>query len=120
MFAPVLEQTLLVADNGGDYGYAFALVLSMEQYEGILSWFAPGILSKGKATVSAIDHGFSVLPGTKCSVLVFGVSELGLVTTAIQRLDIDAVSEGSAAGSSSGVKLGRGAFAGHPAVRQRL
>lgn len=113
-------QSDVVADNGGDYGYAFALVLSMEQYEGISSWFAPGILSEGKATVSAIDHGFSVLPGTKCSVLVFGVSELGLVTTAIQRLDIDAVSKGSAAGSSSGVKLGRGAFAGHPAVRQRL
>lgn len=41
-------QSDVVADNGGDYGYAFALVLSMEQYEGISSWFAPAFFRRAR------------------------------------------------------------------------
>lgn len=64
-------QSDVVADNGGDYGYAFALVLSMEQYEGISSWFAPRHSFEGQG--DRLGHRPRLLRSARDEVLGAGL-----------------------------------------------
>lgn len=74
----------------GDYDlqqFAFDLVLNAERYFQITDWTQTQYAYRGERDVNGAAQQFCVTPGKECFVVVFGVNESGIVTTAAQKID---------------------------------
>ena len=97
-YVAIVEQSRL--DDYGDdiYNMAFNMVIADEQNNGGSSdWSKSQLLKSGTQTVTGLELQYAVLPGAPSMVLVFGLSDDGLVTTEIARLDFTAIAQNETA-----------------------
>ena len=72
----------------------FNMVLADEQDNGGSSdWSKSELLKSGTQTMTGLELKYAVLPGEASMVLVFGLSDDGLITTEIKRVDFQAITQ---------------------------
>lgn len=93
-YVAILEQSRL-ADYGNDVlNLAFNMILADEQDNGGSSdWSKSELLKSGTQTMTGLELKYAVLPGEASMVLVFGLSDDGLITTEIERVDFQAITQ---------------------------
>lgn len=88
----VTKNMLTNTYNDDMYDYAFETIYSEEIYSSV-NWATTNILNSGEKVVASIDNGWGIYTATDYKILVFGVDNNGLVTTAITSIDCKSIGE---------------------------
>ena len=75
------------------YHFVFSSILSDELYNGVTDWTNTSFALSGEQTITSYQLQRVATPGVSNAVFVCGISQNGLVTTEIKRIDFTAITE---------------------------